>query len=324
MPTECSALLRGKVARITKVDGCGNPVRCDPNDPSSPPVHVVSDGVISIQVEPEIDDGTDITQDNWAGESCIDEPACPKIRWVNITADFCRMDPDLFSMWTGVPVLKDPRGVATGFRIRKNVSCEEGVALEMWTGSKAADRCAAGGQAKYGYVVIPWVVNGILGSYTIENGSVTFEITAKGVDGGGWGVGPYDVYADESGNPSPLLMPFGEGDLEQIDTTTLPPPAAYCGANCDITPLAPRITVVTYINDPTGATAQLTWDNTPNGPVTINWGDGSMVQTGTTDQGTTTHVYTQTEDPQTFTITVADSNYTTAAATADFTVPAAA
>jgi len=318
MPTECSALMRGKVARITRVDGCGNPVMCDDG---VTPQYVVSDGVISMQIEPEIDAGTDITQDNWNGDSCIDVPACPKIRWINLTATFCRMDPDLFSMWTGVPVVRDPAGNATGFRVRKSVSCEEGVALEIWTGSAAANRCTTGGgKAKYGYIVIPWVVNGVLGSYTIENGAVTFQVTAKGIDGGGWGVGPYDVYEGETaGSTAPLQTPFGEGDLEHIDTTTLPPPTAFCGANCVVTPTPPVASVAADPADSTGHTAIVTYNNQPNGPVTIDWGDGSAVVTTPTEQGTASHVYAAgTTGAQS--ITVADANNTDAVTTLTFTI----
>ena len=315
MPTECSALLRGKVARITRVDGCGNPVMCDaPNNTT--PQHVVSDGVISMQIEPEIDAGTDITQDNWAGESCIDIPACPKIRWINITATFCRMDPDLFSLWTGVPVVKDANGNATGFRVRKNVSCEEGVALEIWTGSVAENRCTTGGgKAKFGYIVIPWVVNGILGSYTIENGAVTFQVTAKGIDGGGWGTGPYPIY-EGTGPAAKLQTPFGPGDLEHVDTTTLAPPTAFCGVSCAVTPVPPQATVAADANDPTGHTALVTYDNTPNGPVIINWGEGAPTTTPT-ETGTATHAYTTIGAK---TITVSDANRPDAVQTITFTI----
>lgn len=319
MATECSALLRGKVARITRVDGCGNPIYCDAPD-DDVPQHVVSDGIISIQVEPEIDNGTDITQDNWAGDSCIDVPACPKIRWINITAQFCRMDPDLFSMWTGVPVIKDATGKATGFRVRKSVSCEEGVALEMWTGSKAEGRCTSGSaKAKYGYIVIPWVVNGILGSYTIENGAVTFQVTAKGIDGGGWGVGPYDVYeGTTAGSTAPLSTPFGEGDLEHIDTTTLPPPSPTCGFSCAVTPTPPTITVAKLASDATGMTSTLDYANGTSGPVTVNWGDGSSTVTTPSGSGTLTHQYSAAGS---FTVTVTDANNTDAKATQATTIP---
>lgn len=319
MATECSALLRGKVARLTRVDSCGNPIFCDaPN--ATMPQHVVSDGIISIQIEPEIDNGTDITQTNWAGDSCIDEPACPKIRWINITAQFCRMDPDLFSLWTGVPVIKDAQGNATGFRVRKSVTCDEGVALEIWTGSKAEGRCSGtGAKAKYGYIVIPWVVNGVLGSYTIENGAVTFQITAKGVGGGAWGVGPYDVYETAtSGTNAPLSTPFGEDDLEHIDVTTLPPPSASCGFSCAWTRPGPTITVTKLASDVTGQTSSLDYDNGSNGVVTVDWGDGTTVVTTPDAAGTLTHQYTGSGN---FTVTVTDASQPEAVSTQQTTIP---
>lgn len=317
MATECSAFMRGKVARVTRVDGCGNPVMCDaPLDTN--PQYVVSDGLISIQIEPEIDSGTDITQDNWNGDSCIDVPACPKIRWINLTMSFCRMDPDLFSMWTGVPVIRDPQGTATGFRVRKSVSCDEGVALEIWTGSAAANRCAGGGRAKYGYIVIPWVINGILGSYTIENGAVTFTITAKGIDGGGWGVGPYDVYEDGSGQPAPLQVPFGTGDLEHVDTTTLPPPSAGCGANCTVTPEPPVLTTAENTSDATRMSTLLTYDNGISGAVMVDWGDDSGAVTTNGPTGQINHQY---DTPGPYTITVTDATNYDARATTSVTVP---
>jgi hypothetical protein len=316
MPTECTALLRGKVARITKVDGCGNPIHCDAPQ-NTVPQYVVSDGIISIQIQPEIDAGTDITQTNWNGDTCVDVPACPKIRWINLTVSMCKMDPDLFSMWTGVSVVKDAAGNATGFRVRKSVSCDEGVALEIWTGSAGSGTCLAGGQKpRYGYIVIPWVVNGILGDYTIENGAVTFQVTAKGIDGGGWGVGPYDVYDDGAGGGLKLATPFGVGDLEHIDTTTMPPPVAGCGANCTITPVPPTVTVAAAPSDVSGQTVLLTYDNANSGPVYIDWGDASQVVATPTGAGTVQHPYVGAGP---FTITVTDTNNVDATTTKVFT-----
>jgi len=317
MASTCWAPVRGKVVRLTKVDGCGNPVMCPDG---TTPIFGVSDGVVSVQIEPEVDEGEDITATNFNGDSCVDIPACPHIRWLNLTIDFCRIDPELFALATSVPVVRNPDGTASGFRVGQNISCDEGFALEIWTGSGGGNRCSGTSTAtQYGYLLIPWVQAGILGSYTIENGAVTFEITAKGVAGGNWGVGPYDVYQDATGAvKSKLVDPIGPTDLQHIDVTTMPPPSPTCGLNCAVTQPNPTVTVVSSPTDATGMTARVTYDNAPNGAVTVDWGDGTPLATFTAEQGIVSHQYLT---AGTKNIKVTDANFPTATTTKPFTAP---
>jgi hypothetical protein len=226
MAAQCYAPVKGKVIRATQLDACGKPVL----GAGDWPVHVVSKGFISVEYEPEIDDGEDIEQRNADGELCVSVPACPTIKWMNITVSFCQVDPELYSLMTGVPVVLDPDGAATGFRIRKTIQCDGGVALETWTGVSGA-RCTAGSASaqRYGYFLVPWLTQGVIQAFTIENGAATFQIKGRGVDGGLWGTGPFAVYRTGAGVTAKLAQPIGDGDLVHADLTTLPPPAPSCG-----------------------------------------------------------------------------------------------
>jgi PKD repeat protein len=78
----------------------------------------------------------------------------------------------------------------------------------------------------------------------------------------------------------------------------------------------PTASAVEDTADATGMTADLTWDNAPNGPVSINWGDGTVVDQ--TEAGSVSHAYT-TNGAKTVTVT---SKANAAASTqVNFTIP---
>lgn len=78
----------------------------------------------------------------------------------------------------------------------------------------------------------------------------------------------------------------------------------------------PTATITEQASDATGKTAHLVWDNAPNGPVSIDWGDGATVDQ--TEAGTADHAYATNGSK---TVTVTSKANAAASTTATFTIP---
>lgn len=216
--------------RATKVDECGKPVEGTCST-------VVTDGFISVQYSPEIAEGEEIEVRKADGTLCISDQGCPELKWINIEATFCEVDPDLFTLMTGYPTVVDFAANSVGNRITKSVSCTGGVALEVWS-DIPGQVCTTTGQKKYGYFLVPWAINMIIGDFTIENDAASFVITGRTQIGSQWGTGPYNVDATNIANtPGKLLTPIGAEDHMDMHVTTIAPPTAVCGCQAlDLTP----------------------------------------------------------------------------------------
>lgn len=222
MATECWSSIRGRTMRATRVDECGAPVEgtCS---------QVVTDGFISVELSPEIEEGEEITVRKANGSLCISDQGCPELKWINVEITMCLVDPDLFAFFTGYDLVLDYAGKTVGNRVSSTVECDKGVALELWT--DIPDQvCSATGVKKYGYFLLPWLVNGIVGDFTIENDALNLVINARTQVGSTWGVGPYNVDPTDANNtPGPLQTAIGADDHLDMHLTTIAPPAAVCG-----------------------------------------------------------------------------------------------
>lgn len=220
--TTCWNSVRGRRMRVTRLDACGIPVAGDCSQ-------VVTDGFISIEFSPEIAEGEEIEIRKADGTLCVSDQGCPELKWINIEAQFCSVDPDLFSMMTGYETVLDYAGEAVGNRVSSEVQCDEGFALELWS-DVPGQACGETRAKPWGYFLLPWVVSGIIGDFTIENDGTTFTFTARTKAGSGWGVGPYDVDPIDADNTAgPLLTPIGPTDHMDMHLTTIEPPEPVCG-----------------------------------------------------------------------------------------------
>lgn len=225
MATTCYPLVRGRAMRVTRLDGCGNPV---PGADSQ----VTSDGFISVALAAQTDEGTTISVQNAAGKICILDEPCPTFTGYDITVEFCGVDPDLFALLTGQPTISNEAGDTVGFRMNSKVdACDFGFALELWSNVPAA-ACEAGATGgTFGYMLIPFARGGVIGDFTVGNDAVNFTMQgAKSRDGNAWGVGPYDVVSGASGAPSKLPEAIDSNDHLLVQTTSVPPPEPTCGA----------------------------------------------------------------------------------------------
>lgn len=286
MPAVCDAPVKGKMLRATKLDACGNPVM----GAGGWPVHVVTKGFISVEYAPEFDEGEEIDQKDANGDPAVYEPGRRRIKFYNVTVSCCKVDPELYTMFTGHPVVLDEDGVATGMRVTSGINLASSVALELWSGT-SLKKCAGGAtpRPRFGYFLLPQIIDGHVTDFTIENAAVTFTLTGKAIENEAWDVGPYDVYLRSTG-VGKLLDPMGEKDLLHIDWTTLPPPAPTCG----ITERPPDGTLAEDATDATGMTAEFTATYVPPGPpvhtYTVDWGDGA-VSPGPAEAAKVSHQY---------------------------------
>jgi hypothetical protein len=229
MATICAPLARGRRARLTRLDECGAP------DPG-PAGQLVTDGLISVGVEPNYLDPEEITQRNANGDLCIDDQGNPALRWLDLTILMCQVNPDAFNIITGNPLVVDdasPTPNNVGFRVDDDVTGTANFALELWSGV-ANQPCTVGGAVQYGYWLFPFVVQARIGEWTWGNEALTIELTARTSPGSLWGQGPtaYTVRADATtGTPERILTPIGDSDHLHYEVVTVAPPAAACAAS---------------------------------------------------------------------------------------------
>lgn len=285
MPTKCLSPVKGRRIRLTRLNGCGQPVYGDCSS-------VVSKGFISIGFTANTTDSEEINVTNAAGEVCVFEPAETTLTGYAVEIAFCEVDPELFSLVTGQPVVEDADGNVIGFDIDTKTSLTaSGFALELWMGTGgSSDACATeGAQGSFGYLLIPFLRGGIVGDFTVEAGAVTFTLTGANTrDGNAWGNGPYsDIQIGAGGQPGPMLQPVTPTTALRLIQTDVEPPAAACGCRPLLNPDAPEITAIAGVV--TGMSVALTTTPASTTGVHYDFGDGTWDYVAA--PGATTHNY---------------------------------
>lgn len=223
MTSVCLKPIRLDVIRVTKLDSCGAPIH-------GSKVFAVSDGTVSVEAKMEIEAGTEYKLKGANDKFIVNDVGRPLLKWINLTINMGKVDPELYSLVSGAPIVLDDSATpqSVGMRVREQVF--QDFALEGWTDLQG--QACVGGNVAYGYVVFPWVTNAIIGDFTLENALATFPIQqARTKSGSAWGVGPYNVNKGQvSGLPLPLLTSINALDHMDLHLTTLAPPAALCGA----------------------------------------------------------------------------------------------
>jgi hypothetical protein len=214
--------------RVTRLDGCGNKVLGPKNS-------VTSDGFTTAALAANTDEGETIDVTNAAGKQCIlDEPA-PRPTGFTVTLTFCQVDPELYTLVTGQPVVYAADGTTpVGVDVNSDVDLStSGFALELW--SSVPSNACVGGVQEYGYFLLPFLRGGSLGDVSIENAAITFTINnAVTKDGNNWGVGPYNVVKNVSGVDSPLNVALSTKNHLHLEKTATAPPAAAGAAQLGV------------------------------------------------------------------------------------------
>ncbi|WP_255800865.1 hypothetical protein [Mycobacteroides abscessus] len=233
------AVVKGYALRVTKTDSCGKPLQGNAN-------RIVTDGFIRVNLDPNMKEANELTQENAAGKECVSDRTPAERRWWNTELQLCGVDPDLWSLilaWTRV---LDHDGNPIGVRDRKSVDDQSGVMFEIWTGGQGDDDCpppmddsifsAAASGKQFGYLAFAgneFVSGAIPVGAEVSN----FTLTGRTIAPKHWGRGPYNVAAiDSSGTPGRLLVPIYDKEDDNhllLFRTPVPPPKPTDGA-CEL------------------------------------------------------------------------------------------
>ena len=218
---QCYTMLRVPKVRVTLLNECGEPSfgNC---------AQVITDGIITIEETRNQNDRQDFFTLNADGQACVTDTSPPILKWLELTLTFCRVDPEMVNLLAGEPLVLDGNDDAVGFRTREGSVNTVNFAFEAWTRIAGQEGCD-GDSVPYGYVLYPWVVEGVLGDQTFQNGTANFTVNARTKRNSLWDVGPYDVVLDAADAPSPLLSPIAAGDHRHAQLTLVAPPDASCG-----------------------------------------------------------------------------------------------
>lgn len=291
MASECYTIFRVPAVRVTQLDSCGivDDGAC---------AQVTSSGLISVAQSPEYEARQDYFTLNADAQPCITDTAPPILKWINITVIFCNVDPQLLSIMSGEPVVLDDAETpnVVGWDTAVGSVNTVNFALETWTRIGGSNACTDG-LANYGYFLAPWVTEGTIGDVTLQNGAANFTVTGRTNANSPWGVGPYNVLVNQSGDnegfPGPMLTPIGVNTHRRVQLVNLAPPTAACG--CGSVPgLSMSAAAVVK-----AATLTFHVAPAPTFPLYVDWGDGTVVEV-TTPALTATHTYST---AATFTIT---------------------
>jgi hypothetical protein len=219
MATHCFIPLLGKRIRVTPLDSCGNvPTAAE---------YVATDGFVTVTLSSEVEEGTEIIVRKASGALCVNEKMADSFKRFTVEIDFCGVNPSLLAIVSNAVPYEDATGDVIGFTVPEG-EIAKWFSLELWTGLSGAV-CEPGAEEASGYMLLPFVVAGVLGDIEIGGeDAITFSLTGAATKGGNnWGTGRYNVVLDAEGAPQPLPTAVDAFDhLLLIDTALAPPPEA--------------------------------------------------------------------------------------------------
>lgn len=218
------APLLGKRIRVTQM-----------NDDGTVGAHfIATDGFITATLAAQVEDGTEILTRNAFGQLCINEKMNPTFKRLDVSIEFCGVNPSLLSYVSNAVEYLDYAGDVAGFTLPEGEIAGQ-FALEMWTGLSGA----LNDTHANGYMLLPFVGKGNLDDIKITGtDAIDFNLTGSSTRGGNaWGVGPYDVVMsggtdsgaedsgiDDGGTASPLPTALDAYDhFLLIDTAVAAP-----------------------------------------------------------------------------------------------------
>lgn len=277
MPSVCHSVVRAPAARVTRLGACGEVLDtgCD---------YATTESFVEITLTRTWQERQDAFQLNANGDSCVDVPKAPFLRWYEVSIQFCNVDPELFNIVSAEPLVLNDAVVpqAIGWCTLPDSPSAANFALEFWTGTE--DDACDDDEVEYGYGVLPRIAQGMIGDVTISNAVITFTVTGITRSGNQWGVGPYNVLINETGPnaglPGPLLEAMNPNSHKCFFWTKLPPPDGACGCQ-DVTPVLAVSPLTGLTSVPRTATFPLGPDGDPLLPAVIDWDDLTSPQTVT-------------------------------------------
>lgn len=217
MPTRCATPIKGLVARLVKVDACGNPVT------GASSAVVVTKGFIQITPSPQYTEG-EVQQQRLAdGSFCVNEKDPPNLDRVQLSINWCVLDPDAIVIVTGERLLTASGVTGSGVAIGDGLVTAR-FSLEVWQKVSGRAACNSSGQQQYVYWAFPNVGNTMIQDFNFENAPLQLT-TQHETDMAGplWGDGP--------GSAGPWFESTALTDEHFLfNITTVAPPSPSCGA----------------------------------------------------------------------------------------------
>lgn len=228
-------VVKGSKLRATKVNNCGLPQSGAGN-------YVVTDGWVSATISPVFQEAEELEQRNAEGRVCVLDRTPPERKYYNLTFVLCQVNTCLITLFSSWQQELDWDGEAVGFRDQRRVESDFGVALELWTGGRAAADCpaptsddvfdAVGTGRDYGYF-LTFGTEFVLGDIEIGAQVSTFTLTGISFAAPQWGRGPWNVSPTDSSNtPGRLITPVGTDQQLIVFRTPVPPPDNTPGTEC--------------------------------------------------------------------------------------------
>ncbi|BDT39524.1 hypothetical protein [Streptomyces yaizuensis] len=315
MAAICPTVVEGDRIRLTRVDGCGRPVYGPCNS-------VITDGIVSITLTPEVEEGQERNLRNFAGRQCLARAGCDTVKWWTVEIVWCSINFAAFGMINPTyRIRRNDEGDPIGVYVSNKVDCSTGYAVEIWAQVDGAGDACTGeeAQGQWVYFPVPWIAGGTPGPIAIGGeDSVTFTTTGRTRNGAKWGRGPYDVELID-GRPSPLGEALDPEEPFGYIVTTLAPPEMDCQCQDVPRPVPDPADLVVegLTTEEPRNTVRLRPDNHGLGPVTVDWGDETPVQE-VADLRTVEHKYTT---PGEKTIKVCDKQDTAVCTEKKVTIP---
>ena len=203
--SECFELTRGCVLRATLLDSCGLPL-------GGPRSSVVTKCAAKVTVTPVISTRSDEVLRDDDNKGSIHIPAKSTTTRYTADLDLIGVNPDLITLLTGHPLVRNARGDVVGNDIITTLA-PSNFALEIWT--KLA-RPVSGN--RYGWTLLPRLRGGRLTAPRFANAAVNFNVVgAHTVPSSLWGTGPYANGWDSTGWD---MGPWDETPIQMVGPRT--------------------------------------------------------------------------------------------------------
>ncbi len=249
------AAVRGRSARVTRLDGCGRPVYGEYSQ-------ATTEGIVTAAFTANTTDTEEINVQNFAGRRRIYEPSTVDLAGYGLTLTFSDVDFETFEIITGQTLVLDAFGKVVGLEIDTAIPVDDsGFALEVWVDAQGTDVCDdPNAQGEWGYLLLPRLEGGIVGDFEVANGAVNFTITgANTVEGNRWGKGPY-----------PVEMGAGTSEVQRVTITGTP-----TGGSFTLTYAGQTTTAIAYNATPAAVqTALEALSNVGVGDIVVTGGPG--------------------------------------------------
>jgi hypothetical protein len=190
---------------------------------------VVTNGFISIETSAQYEDGQEFLTKTANGDPCVNQKDPSFLKRVNLTVNFCNVDPDAIVLITGERLITGGAPVTgTGVVFGEGLLTSR-FSLEVWQPLAGAGACdPTTGVQRYMYWAFMNAGNAKVGDYSFQNDTSTFVTTAD-TNGAStlWGDGPG---TGTSWLPSGFTPDGVNLEHFLFNITATPPPAAVCGA----------------------------------------------------------------------------------------------